>query len=452
MAACDHHIAADACIAWRAPSCCWPACACLGQCASAVMCSSQAMQRLRYLQRHISGQPVAAGAAAAAAAAAAAEKSAIWGHSPGKVQREQAPPTAAAGSSHGQPPTPMEEFQFDLNGYCVLRGAIAAAEVAEINRSLDELPRMKLGDWFGFAHMTAGPGDVSLQQVYELGPAFEKLIDHPAYFEKLRRFIGGNGWDNQNNDGLLTIDEAFANFRATGGGIPMHGSGGANGTTKNAPSMKSQYRFANNTFLSGQINMALALSDIGPGDGATMLLPGSHKANLTVGDIPEMRPTDPKTMEGVPGAIEVHMKKGDVLLFVDSTIHGGARKISPGVRRTIWYRYTTAWSRLRYGYAPSRELCERLTPRRAAIVDPHYAKMLERHPQVEQSPQGFGSDEEPWGVAYLHETRVQQKEAMAGLTRVQRLELEARQRSGEELSEAETKALSIVAEFDATSH
>eukprot|EP01052_Picozoa_sp_SAG31_P025416 SAG31_NODE_2227_length_6148_cov_5.268309_3_plen_100_part_00 len=42
------------------------------------------------------------------------------------------------------------------------------------------------------------------------------------YFEKLRRFIGGNGWDNQHNN-LLTIDEAFANFRATGGGIPMHG-------------------------------------------------------------------------------------------------------------------------------------------------------------------------------------------------------------------------------------
>ena len=202
----------------------------------------------------------------------------------------------------------------------VLRGALSLAEVADINRALDELPKMKLGDWLGHAHMTAGPGDISLQQLYELGPAFERLIDHPAYFEKLRRFIGGNGWDNQHN-GLLTIDEvaemvslccalsphlfrvqrdggkpgsqqiieehrhmghgqAFANFRATGGGIPMHGSGGADGNKTTPGSMKAQYRFANDTFLSGQINMALALSDIGPGDGATMLLPGSHKANI----------------------------------------------------------------------------------------------------------------------------------------------------------------------------
>eukprot|EP01048_Picozoa_sp_COSAG05_P021210 COSAG05_NODE_3832_length_1815_cov_4.222028_1_plen_403_part_00 len=402
------------------------------------------MERLHCLQRHI--------VAAVAPCAAAERVPAIWGHSPGKIQQQQEEEATTVGASPGQPPTPMEEFQFDLNGYCILRGAISDSEVASINRALDELPRMKLGDWFGYAHNTAGPGDISLQQVYELGPAFERLIDHPAYFEKLRRFIGGNGWDNQNNGGLLTIDEAFANFRATGGGIPMHGSGGADGTTENPPSMKAQYRFANNTFLSGQINMALALSDIGPGDGATMLLPGSHKANLSLRNVPEMRPTDPKTMEGVPGAIEVHMNKGDVLLFVDSVMHGGARKTSPGVRRTIWYRYTTAWSRLRYGYKPSRELCERLTPRRAAIVDPHYAKMLERHPQVAQPTQGFNTEEEPWGVAYLHETRVQQKEAVAGLTRAQRLALQTRRESGEKLSEEETKALAIVEDFDATSH
>ena len=129
--------------------------------------------------------------------------------------------------------------------------------------------------------------------------------------------------------------------RFAGGGIPMHGSGGADGTTKQQPSMKAQYRFANNTFMSGQINMALALSDIGPGDGATMLLPGSHKANVP--RPAEMRPSDPGTMEGVEGAIEVHLKKGDVLLFTDGVMHGGARKTTPGVRRTIWYRYTMAW-------------------------------------------------------------------------------------------------------------
>jgi hypothetical protein len=424
------------------------------------------MQRLRRLHEQLAARP---------AAAAEGGVPAIWGHSPGKVQQAQERAAARPGDAEAtrdaagvapavdaerwgwtaegapagpaQAPTAMEEFEFDLNGFVVLRSALGRAEVDAINAALDALPEMRLGDWLGYAHVTAGPGDISLQQLYELGPAFERLIDHPAYFEKLRRFIGGSGWDNQHN-GLLTIDEAFANFRATGGGIPMHGSGGANGTRESPGSMKSQYRFANGVFLSGQINMALALSDVGPGDGATMLLPGSHKANL--GRPAEMQPADPKTMEGVPGAVEVHLAKGDVLLFVDSVMHGGARKTTPGVRRSIWYRYTTAWSRLRYGYHPSRALCERLTPRRAAIVDPQYARMLERAPQAEPArrfPRG-----EAWSASYLHETRVQQKEATAGLTRPRRLALQERWAAGGALAEAEAEALAAFEAFDATSH
>jgi|EP01046_Picozoa_sp_COSAG06_P047445 hypothetical protein len=228
----------------------------------------------------------------------------------------------------------------------------------------------------------------------------------------------------------------------------MHGSGGADGTTEQQPTMKAQYRFANNTFMSGQINMALALSDIGPGDGATMLLPGSHKANVP--RPAEMRPSDPGTMEGVEGAVEVHLKKGDVLLFTDGVMHGGARKTTPGVRRTIWYRYTSSWSRLRYGYAPSRELCERLTPRRAKVVDPLYAKMLERAPQA-QSTESFG-DGEAWSEEFLHDTRLQQKEAVAGLTRERRLALVAKREAGGDLTREEEAALEAVERFDASSH
>ena len=69
--------------------------------------------------------------------------------------------------------------------------------------------------------------------------------------------------------------------------------------------------------------------------------------------------------------------------------HGAARRVNPGVRRTVWHRYTMAWSRLRWGYTPSTELCDRLaasdSPRRAHIVDPHYGRMLPFTPQAESS-------------------------------------------------------------------
>ncbi len=72
---------------------------------------------------------------------------------------------------------------------------------------------------------------------------------------------GDSGWDNHPH-GLPTIDEAFVNFRSIGGAISMHGP-------MNAESAKAQYRYADGAFFSGEINMALALNDIGEGDGAT---------------------------------------------------------------------------------------------------------------------------------------------------------------------------------------
>jgi hypothetical protein len=41
-----------------------------------------------------------------------------------------------------------------------------------------------------------------------------------------------------------------------------------------------RYRHSGGHFFSGEVNMALALSDIGEGDGATMVIPGGHKSNV----------------------------------------------------------------------------------------------------------------------------------------------------------------------------
>lgn len=41
-----------------------------------------------------------------------------------------------------------------------------------------------------------------------------------------------------------------------------------------------QFRFTNGAFRCGQVNILMALTDIGPGDGGTMVIPGSHKSNL----------------------------------------------------------------------------------------------------------------------------------------------------------------------------
>ena len=270
--------------------------------------------------------------------------------------------------------TDREIFLFDLRGYIVLEGALSQEEVAACNAGIDNILPLERGEWAGYVHGHAfSPNDgLNLQQVYEGGAAFEKLIDHPAWIEKLKLFVGGEGSFDFHH-GPLFIDEAFANIRGPGEAIGLHS--GAHEATK-----RGQYRYRNGQFMCGQINILIALTDMGPGDGATMVIPGTHKSNFPHPDREKRRiGGDAPSVDGVEGAVEVNLKAGDALLFVDSICHGSAERTNPGERRIIVYRYGPSWGNFRHGYEVSTELKERLTPERRQIVAP--LDLIPREPQ-----------------------------------------------------------------------
>ncbi len=258
-----------------------------------------------------------------------------------------------------------EEYFFDLRGYLLLKGALERQEVLDINRAIDALLPVKPGEWKGRVHgHNFGDDDgVNLQQIYEGGEAFEKLIDHPAWIEKVKHFVGGVGTFDYNH-GPLFIDECFANIRGPGEAIGLH-SGGHEGTKR------TQFRYHNGRFHCGQINVLMALTDIGPGDGGTMVIPGSHKANFPHPDFEKYRMrSEQSSVDDVKGATEMHMDAGDALLFVDCLSHGSAKRVNPGARRIIVFRYGPSWGNFRHGYQVSDELASRLTPARLQIVRP----------------------------------------------------------------------------------
>jgi ectoine hydroxylase-related dioxygenase (phytanoyl-CoA dioxygenase family) len=116
----------------------------------------------------------------------------------------------------------------------------------------------------------------------------------------------------------------------------------------------------------------MAFRDIGPGDGATMVVPGSHKSNIRHPQTVELEHrNDEISVDGVAGAIECHLRAGDALLFVDAIAHGSARRTNPGERRIAVYRYGPSWGYFRLPYRPSPELLARLTPQRRKLVQPH---------------------------------------------------------------------------------
>ena len=263
----------------------------------------------------------------------------------------------------------MERYLFDLNGYIVLRGALDHHELGKLNAILDELQDCGSDEWRGHVHGHTFTGDhegLNLQQIYEAGEPFERLIDHPSWYQKVLPFLGTDERNFDAHHGPCFIDENFASLRGPGQAIGLH-SGGHERVTR------CQFRYHDGRFHCGQVNVLVALTDIGPGDGATMVIPGSHKSNIEHPEFGQVQMTSEKgtSVDGITGAVEVHLAPGDAILFVDAIMHGSARRTNPGQRRIVVYRYGPSWGFFRHPYRPSSALLARLTDRQRQIVMPH---------------------------------------------------------------------------------
>lgn len=257
-------------------------------------------------------------------------------------------------------PTPLDDFLFDLNGYIVIKNAAQPDLLARLNEAFDNFPDLEVGQWWGNAQRRDYTKDTGyeLHNVVECGEPFEELIDHPSWIAYVRRYCG----EEESYVKGLFIDEAIASIRRSGGHHPVH-SGGYRGA------LRGTYGYKHGLFRCGQCNIILALTDVGPGDGPTMVVPGSHKSNLPHPLAGDYAKGD--RMDTLPGAIPVHVSAGDALLFVDGLMHGGSSRTNPtGERRVIIYRYGPSWGATRFGYEYSQALLDRLTPERRKILQP----------------------------------------------------------------------------------
>ncbi len=269
----------------------------------------------------------------------------------------------------------LVDYMFDLHGYMILDQAIAKQDLDEMNQWVDDhwsyvkdpRPKTKRADedpWIGHVetHSYSEDDGVNFQNIVEGGPVFERLIDYPAWLPLVQRYV------NEVNG--LSIHENLLNVRGPGGFLWIHSGG-------HAPLFYFTFRQANTgEWMVGQINILMALGDIGPGDGATSIVPGSHRATLAHPRLVRegqgiIAAVDEREAAGTAyGAREVYLKAGDALFFADCVTHGSAERTNPGYRRAVIYRYSPRTLRTRFNYQLSPELEQRLTPQRLEILQP----------------------------------------------------------------------------------
>ena len=176
-------------------------------------------------------------------------------------------------------------------------------EAAEdrLNEAYDRLPPLSNGEWVGNAQRCDYTKDTGFELHNLLDcddRAFEFLIDHPSWIHHVRHYAGEEGPTSRAYPSTRT-SPPFDTLAVITQSIPVASSRRCGRST---PISTVVFGAVRSTF-------SLALTDIGPGDGATMVIPGSHKSNLAHPLAGDYARGD--RMDALPGAVEVHAKAGE---------------------------------------------------------------------------------------------------------------------------------------------
>ena len=203
--------------------------------------------------------------------------------------------------------TPAELYRYDINGYMLLKGAIAPDELARLNGVVDAWEQRALAD---FRAKAAGDNpEVRYDDIVNLEPSLVDLAANPVLLPYLAEMVE-----------RPRLKSTWIAFKWRGGETKLH--------SNHTPSITHNFYHFNGQIRHNLLNVMYAMRDIEPGGGALQVVPGSHKANYPR-----------STGDGVEDMlVELPMQAGDALLFSHDMAHCSINA-SDAVRKTVMYTY-----------------------------------------------------------------------------------------------------------------
>ncbi|MCZ6677454.1 MAG: phytanoyl-CoA dioxygenase family protein [Candidatus Poribacteria bacterium] len=223
--------------------------------------------------------------------------------------------------------TAAEKYLFDVHGYLVIEGALSPEEVTAANAAIDhyadqiQIRPNDLANESKTLRGTIGRGDLGGMLTWKKPycDVFREMIAHPRLAPHLEELLGPGF--RLEGLGIITMDEGAEGFWFHEGGEPYDRSRG--------------FLYRNGRMYCGMTNMAVQLTDMGPGDGGFACLPGSHKANFPCPDDIRLYHTHQDRIV-TPSA-----KAGDAILFVECLMHGALPWVAKHQRRSVIIRYNS---------------------------------------------------------------------------------------------------------------
>ena len=214
-----------------------------------------------------------------------------------------------------------EHFQFDAQGFVVLRGVFDADRCRRYIAELDRLFEQTYDDAWLQGGAVRGQSTVQLTEGQRRinglplwTDVFDDVISCTPVVERLRAWMQQpqlvNTW---------AIDKTQ--------GCPWGGwHRGLNPDDYTVRASRVRTRMLNCVFL---------LTDNGPEDGCLAVVPGAHKSQV------DLALADYRGRE-LPGTQRLTGKAGDVVMFSETLLHTGVPKTTPGRRTNLYFNYIDA--------------------------------------------------------------------------------------------------------------
>jgi hypothetical protein len=257
---------------------------------------------------------------------------------------ETAPAYLPAVTSSGATPIPLTEEQkylFDLKGWLLFPSAIDEATAGAVRDHIYRLHNDR--------------DSLPVQEQHTYGGIAQELLDHPVIVGALNELLAYQPLAAEDCYGFR-FDGCHSTIRKAGDdNFRPHGGGGLHNLGGNS----HVYRHQPGRVFSGLTRIVWELNEVGPGDGSTRFLSGSHKAAFT-------RP--PSTNERDCKLFESYTcPAGSLVIFTEALCHTGTVwNNTERDRVAIFTCYNTINEKWHKG-GPSREVIATMPPLRQTL-------------------------------------------------------------------------------------
>ncbi len=240
--------------------------------------------------------------------------------------------------------TSAQRYHFDVFGYVVVEDTLTAEETSSVLHALQNLKREfeATGDPTGTVIRNCRvsgytPTNMHFAHVLETDPAILDYVTNPHLVGMAEEVVGGvvrlsesEAIINSRDPGTYTDPEPSFGFHF--GTRPPHGTYTGNGL-----------------FHSNFVKTLTNLTELGPDDGGTVVIAGSHKIALPMADIVACAYEDRSLIH------QVVAPAGSTVLFAESLIHATGQIRSDRERTIIITGYTPPMFKADTGQEPSPE-------------------------------------------------------------------------------------------------